>query len=322
MVINIKVVYKKDDRNLKRVFEAIKRNNFKIVNKIEDCDILLIVGSTDIILKTLMNLQQSKPFLGISTGGPGFLCEANINTIDKSLNKIIKNEHRIEEVTRIYCKDEFTSSPALNDIVIAPSKSAVIMRYTLKINDEVIWKDQADGLIISTPTGSTAYALSVGGPIVSKDAKVILITPINSLNPTMRPIIVNEDSKIEVCEIESKVPCEVIIDGQIRHRISDKLVISKTNPLLVIKFDKEFSKLIKKLEKKVDISENIDISPSAKFIYKTLQHFGEMTQKEIEKECLLPRRTTKNALDQLLERNLIKKRVNLRDIRQSIYFIP
>ncbi|MCW1300694.1 MAG: N-acetylmuramoyl-L-alanine amidase [Candidatus Parvarchaeota archaeon] len=322
MVIKVKVFYKKNDRNTKKVFELLRGKNFQIVNKISDCDIVIIVGGTDLILKTLMEMRESKPFLGVSISGPGFLCETSIATLSKSLKKIIKNEHKIEEVTRIYCKDKFTSPPALNDVVITPSKSATIMTYVLKVDGETIWKDQADGLIISTPIGSTAYALSAGGPIVSRGTRTLLIVPINSLNPTIRPMVIDENSKIEICNIESKTPCEVIIDGQIRYTINGDVTIAKANPALLIKFDKEFSKLMRKLEKKTDISENLDISPSAKFIYKTLQHFGEMTQKEIEKECLLPRRTTKNALDQLLERGLIRKRTNLRDVRQSIYFIP
>jgi NAD+ kinase len=309
----------REKRALSKVLSALKRKKIKLAKRTQECDFLLVIGGTDLMLKTLARMKEVKPVLGVSIYGPGFLCEARIENLDRAFERISFGEYKVEEVTRIYCSN-LDLPPALNDIVVSPTKSATLMKYSLKVNGELIWKDRADGLIISTPTGSTAYALSAGGPVVAGDAKVLLIVPMNSLNQSIRPLVIGEDSKIEILDIESKYPCEVIIDGQFRGRVRERVRVAKASPALFIKFEKEFAKLMKKLERKMDILESISLSPSAKFVYKTLLHFGEMTQKEIEKECMLPRRTIRNALNQLLAKGLIEKSVNLRDIRQNIYF--
>jgi len=204
--------------------------------------------------------------------------------------------------------------------------SATIIRYALVIDDELIWRDSADGVIISTPSGSTGYALSAGGPIVSEGATVFVIVPICSLQQTHKPFIVNNTSTITIKDISSSSKCQAIVDGRIRVDLNtDVINITKAEvPAYFIRFEKEVnSRIFQKLRKKY---ETLDLMPktappSAKFIHTLLKYEGRVTQKEIIEMTLLPARTVRSSINYLLKYDLIIKTSSLRDTRQYIYLI-
>ena len=91
--------------------------------------------------------------------------------------------------------------PVLNDVAVFSSKSAMLMEHTLRVNGEEVWHDNSDGIIVSTPIGSSAYSMSAGGPVLFQDSAVFEIISVNSLDVTRRPIIVSNDSSIEIDDI-------------------------------------------------------------------------------------------------------------------------
>ena len=293
-----------------------------------DVDMLICVGDDGVILKTLLELRDKQiPLLGVRTpGNLGFLAETSTTNFDSYIDNILEGNWKVEERSRIEAEiDGEKTSPALNEIAIFAKRSATLIHYTLKINEEFMWRDSADGVIVSTPSGSTAYALSAGGPIVTYDAPVLVVVPVNSLNQARRPLVVSDSREIIIDEIESPVTCEIILDGRIRENIEEKTVKirkSKYGALFVKLSEGVFTPLKEKLYMKVrQWEEKESLPPSAKLVLKVLEYEGPMTQKEIAEKTLLPRRTVRNALKILLQKELIVKKTTLRDARLSIYHI-
>ena len=311
----------------KKVIEILKNRNldfeiFKSVKKAK-CDILIVVGGDGTILKVVRELRRQIPILGISKG-VRFLTEIETDELEFSLKKLLKREYKIEERMRLVCEVDGLKLPhALNDIVLTTSKGGGVIRHSLNLDEKLIWRDSGDGVIVSTPTGSTAYSLSAGGPIVVENADTISIVPICSMNNN-KPLIVNDDSKIVINEIFSTVGCDVVIDGQKRFKIKNKtLKIRKLKtPALFIRFTDQYLRIFGKIREKTErVILTKDAPPSAKFIFKLLTYERSLTQKEIIAETNLPGRTVRHALDYLIESGIIEKRTTLKDTRQAIYSI-
>jgi NAD+ kinase len=321
---NIEPLYKKE---AKRIIEILKKHNleFEVYNNLKkaNCDVLIVVGGDGTILKVVRELKRQIPILGVSKG-VRFLTEIESDELEISLKKLLKRDYKIEERMRLTCEVDGVKMPnALNDIVVTTSKGGGVIRYSLNVDNKIIWRDSGDGVIVSTPTGSTAYSLSAGGPIVIENANTISIVPICSMNNN-KPLIVNDDSKIVVTDIFSTAGCDVVIDGQKRLRIKDKtLRIRKLkNPALFIRFTDEYLRIFGKLREKTErIILSTNAPPSAKFIFKLLSYEGALTQKEIIAETNLPGRTVRHALDYLRDNKIIEKRTTLKDTRQAIYSI-
>jgi len=193
----------------------------------------------------------------------------------------------------------------------------------LRVNGEEVWHDSSDGVIISTPIGSSAYSLSAGGPVIFQDSKVFGIVSVNSLDITRRPLIVSEDSLIEIDNISSRLRCEAILDGKDRFKVEKVVACTKYQQAAHLIRMKKDSTAVSALAKKVKLAEDLlNMPPSSKLLLKTLQYEGSLTQKELSEKTLLPDRTVRLALRLLLEKGYIKKRVSLRDTRQRIYEIP
>ncbi|MCD6368031.1 MAG: NAD(+)/NADH kinase [Candidatus Aenigmarchaeota archaeon] len=162
-------VFRKEDRTSKkiqkRVESLLKKYNveYTIKNKLKNinCDILLVIGDDRTILDTFLELKKEVPVLGIGTGGSHFLAEIEAENFEPYLKRILKNKYWIEKRMRLKAKVNGKElPPALNEVVVSSSKPGVFLRYSLKINDQLVWRDSGDGVIISTPTGSTSYAMS------------------------------------------------------------------------------------------------------------------------------------------------------------------
>lgn len=293
------------------------------------CDIVIVVGDDSTILRTFQRLSKKEiPLLGINTGDVGFLAEIEPASFARVAELLKDGTYTIEKRKRLEVSADGASAPyALNEIAIFPQASATTARYTLKIDDEFVFRDGSDGVLVSTPTGSTGYSLSAGSPIVAPSANVTIITPVNSINPSTKPIVVSEECRINIENITSSSGCEMIIDGQARIKLPSDSVQIKKAPLdaVFVRFDSgKFSKITGKLKKKIEVYEQnlSDLPPSSKFIYKTLQYEGELlTQKELIDLTNLPDRTVRYALQILLKKNLIVKRTSLRDTRQDLYSI-
>ncbi|MEM2143631.1 MAG: MarR family transcriptional regulator [Candidatus Thorarchaeota archaeon] len=294
-----------------------------------DVDLLLVVGSDRTLLYTLLRLgSREVPILPVaSRGQPDFLFDVTADNFSSVADDIVQRRWSVDRRSRIVATISGKQTPpVLNEIGVFAKRSATLITYSLTIDGERVWKDSADGVIVTTPTGSTAYAMSVGGPVILNSARVVAIVPVNSGNPMRRPLIVPDTTRIGVGEISPRTAVEAVLDGQIRRPIRDRAIEIMRSPhdALVVKLtDERVAMLQGKLQRKTQTPESVphDLPPSAKLVLKVLEYQDSMTQSEIVEETKLPARTVRHALSTLISEGLVTRRVSLRDSRQSIFAI-
>jgi len=292
----------------------------KSLNETEP-DFILTIGDDNLILKTFRDLgKRQVPLLGIASM-QSFLAQSNAASFQESLNLIEKGKYNIFRRARIVAKFNNQTYSALNDIGIFSSKSASLIRYTLNLDNEKLWKDNADGLIISTPTGSTGYSYSAHGPIILDEPGILSITPISSTQKRSAVIVPNKKNII-ITDVQTKSPI-VIMDGDVRVLLnSDVVEIEKSKyDAFFVQFSKEYD-IDDKLKKRIvtlTTEKTKDLPPSAKLVYKILTYENNLTQKEIINATYLPERTARHALEILLNKRLITQRPYLNDARQTVY---
>lgn len=192
-------------------FELIQDDNFS-------ADLALSVGGDGTFLNTALRVgKKDIPILGINTGRLGFLADVAKDELILVLQDVFEEKYSIEQrsVLKVQALGIRLDSPyALNDIAISKQDSNSMIQVKAFTNGEIINTYEADGLIISTPTGSTAYSMSAGGPIVVPQAQNFVITPVASHTLNVRPLIVPDDWIIEL-EVKSRSNSFLIsIDGR------------------------------------------------------------------------------------------------------------
>jgi NAD+ kinase len=142
------------------------------------------------------------PILGINCGHLGYLAEVQTDNIDAVLDQLITNNYTIEQrrMLEVTCQQggKIVSPYALNEVAILKSGLSSMITIDVSLNDEFLHKYKADGLLVATPTGSTAYNLSVGGPLLEPHVNAIILTPVATHSLNIRPLVVLDDSKIDV----------------------------------------------------------------------------------------------------------------------------
>jgi NAD+ kinase len=189
-------------------------------------DFVFAVGGDGTILHVAKFYAMSQtPVIGINLGRLGFLSQVNANNIMPAIDKIYNNEYIIDN--RIMLKSAEYS--ALNDFVIKGLSNTRSARFELKINDKFVCDYIADGLIISTPTGSTAYGLSAGGPVLYPNIEAFVIVPICPHTLTARPIVVPSSENITITSSEDDVKgFNLIIDGADSVETDKNILIQKS----------------------------------------------------------------------------------------------
>jgi len=173
-----------------------------------DLNYLITIGGDGTFLEAVsaINLQKI-PLLGVNTGRLGFLADVSPGEIPEAIEALYKNEFRIEERSVIkatlFPEQNITFPFALNDLTVHKRDTSSMIAIQAYIDDVFLSQYWADGLIIATPTGSTAYSMSAGGPIVTPDSKNFIITPIASHNLTVRPLVIPDHHEISL-KIESR----------------------------------------------------------------------------------------------------------------------
>lgn len=171
-------------------------------------DMAISIGGDGTFLRTASAIgKKNIPIIGINTGRLGFLADITDEDIDASLNDILDGKFCIEERTQLQLSTEHHNfrgfNYALNEVAVLKQDTASMITVHAYINGEFLASYQADGLIVATPTGSTAYSLSVGGPIMSPTSSGFIITAVASHSLTARPLVVDNDCTISL-EVESR----------------------------------------------------------------------------------------------------------------------
>lgn len=214
--------------------EMMLKNNlplFSEKNVPSDIDLMIVVGGDGSLLNAAhCALPHDLPVLGINRGRLGFLTDIHPTELSK-IGEVLSGKYFIEK--RFLLSAQLVEKPlgiALNDVVLLPGNTAQLIEFDIFINDQFVCQQRADGLIIATPTGSTAYALSGGGPILHPRLDAIVLVPMFPHTLSSRPIVVDGDAKIELFirnENETS-PC-ISCDGQQRMVIEpgSRITISK-----------------------------------------------------------------------------------------------
>ena len=187
-------------------------------NYSDDITFAVVLGGDGTILKTSRYYAKyGVPILGINLGRLGFLSQARQSEYDSAINSIITGNFKIEERTMLSALDDKMN--ALNDIVIKGEAFSRTSRLYVHINDNIVCDYVADGIIISTPTGSTAYTLSAGGPILFPTLDAIVIVPICPHTMNARPIVIPSSEVIKITSSQKKPLLSISADGQNTQKI-------------------------------------------------------------------------------------------------------
>jgi NAD+ kinase len=183
------------------------------------CDLIVVVGGDGSLLGVARDLSPAGvPVLGINRGGLGFLADIAPDEIELRLGEVLDGRYQIEDhfllkATVRRGRRVIGTSSALNDVVVHPGGMARMMEFALAVDGEHVYEQRSDGLIVASPTGSTAYALSAGGPIMHPNLDAIVIVPMFPHTLTSRPLVVRGDARIEVTlgdlgSEEAKASCD------------------------------------------------------------------------------------------------------------------
>ncbi len=204
-------------------------------------DFIVSVGGDGSILRVAQHLTQknSAPILGVNVGSIGFLDETTAKDIESKLNMALNGECKVERVSRLKVILENRRLPdALNEVFICSARPSKILKMAVNIDGEFYSNCYADGVIIATSTGSTAYSLSAGGSLI--DPRVQNITQIVPVCPyarmTMRPIIVPSNSQVEISLLRPRLNATLIVDGQFEIPVSPNKRIRVRRSRRTLKF--------------------------------------------------------------------------------------
>lgn len=181
------------------------------------CDILISLGGDGTMLRLARQVaERGTPILGVNLGKLGFLAEVSLESLDDCLAEILKGDYLIAERMMLQAATSKSSKTyiALNDIVVDKFGTSRVLDFETYVDSEYLATFTADGIILSTPTGSTAYALANGGPIVTPQNQSITISPICPHSLTARPVIVPDDSVIRIKVASAMHRVHLTADGQ------------------------------------------------------------------------------------------------------------
>lgn len=197
----------------------------------EDLDLLIVLGGDGTLLGIArdINGKYDVPILGVNIGNLGFLSSIEIQDLGEALNKIKNGQYTIQNRILLECntdnEDDNKNGKALNDVVIARGTLSRMAKFEVYIDNKLYYTFKGDGLIVATPTGSTAYSFSAGGPFVYPDVDVITLTPICPHTRGMQPIVLKSSSEILIKAENYNGEIYLTFDGQEAREIKDNTSI-------------------------------------------------------------------------------------------------
>lgn len=173
-------------------------------------DMVLVFGGDGTILYTVWEFPYDPLILGINLGRVGFLAELHKKNALECIERVKKKDFYVEEKSKLKVNKKYEG---LNEFALFSTLPASLSEFEVKVNGRELVDFRADGVVVATPTGSTAYSLSLGGPIILPDVNAFVITPINSFMQKQKPIVVSDTTKISIKLIEHEKDAHIIIDG-------------------------------------------------------------------------------------------------------------
>jgi NAD+ kinase len=220
-----------------------------------EADLLVAIGGDGTVLKAARMLEGAQiPLMGINLGGLGFLTATTLGGAKELLGKVLRGDYRAEErllltVTLRRNGRDLFSHVALNDAVIAMGSLSRLITLETFIDDEYLVTYNSDGLIVSSPTGSTAYSLSAGGPLVTPDTDAIIVAPICPHMLTNRPLVVPSGKRVRIVISPRAQSSVLTLDGQVRETLEggDEVVVGGCNTRLrlVVSTEKGYFQLLR-----------------------------------------------------------------------------
>ena len=235
-----------------RSAEMIREDGLPFDTLCSESDFLVSLGGDGTLLSLVRrSYGYDKPVLGINAGHLGFLADIKIDEVEQFLNAMLKGDYRIDDRMMmegyIRSGEERKNFYAFNDVVITRSTISKMAKIDASIDGEWFNTYSGDGLIISTPTGSTAYSMAAGGPIIYPLTKAFIMTPICAHSLTQRPLVVPADFTIELHSPDARVIA--LIDGQDDYemQIGDQLVIkgAKTGAKLLHRSERNYFSVLR-----------------------------------------------------------------------------
>ncbi|TDT71736.1 NAD+ kinase [Hypnocyclicus thermotrophus] len=238
MFKNVYIIYNTDKIEAinfyKESCKYLKKKGVKILDEknIHKAEFFIIIGGDGTLLHASHKIYKyKKPILGINKGNLGFLTEIKSGEAFQMYDEVLRNKFKVSKRKFIKILYKNKEILGLNEAVIAKDGiNSKMINIKAEINKQYLTTYRADGVIVSTPTGSTAYSLSVGGPIISPELDVMIINPIAPHTLTARPLIVNSNKKIEF-KIENNTKTYLLVDGResIRLNCGDKIEITMSS---------------------------------------------------------------------------------------------
>jgi NAD+ kinase len=199
--LGVKIVLLESVAQLLDMAKANKGNDEYIA---QNCDLAIVIGGDGSMLGAARSMVAHEvPVLGVNRGRLGFLTDIMPNEVEKKITEVLSGDYISEsrfllDMQIIRDNEQISAGDALNDVVLYPGRHIRMIDFELYIDGQFVYSQSSDGLIVSTPTGSTAYALSGGGPLMYPSMDAIVLVPLNPHSLSSRPIVVSGDSQIKL----------------------------------------------------------------------------------------------------------------------------
>lgn len=184
-------------------------------------EFVIVLGGDGTMLAAARMLAEDKiPILGVNVGSLGFLTEVTLDELYTALEAVLEQRAAVERRAMLHCHlvrqgERVVHFDALNDAVVAKSAMARIIEFEIRVDEQFVASYRADGLIVATPTGSTAYSLAAGGPIVAPDVDAVIITPISPHMLTHRPVVLRDSATVTILIKSVQEEAFLTVDGQV-----------------------------------------------------------------------------------------------------------
>lgn len=228
-----------------------------------DTDLIIAIGGDGTIIRSAQRtIGSGVPIVGVNRGHLGYLCEINDDNLKNSIEQLMDGSYFLEK--RMMLSGEVVNSTnpflfkALNDVVLTSKNNMAVIRISVYVNGTFLYAFNGDGIIVATPTGSTAYNLSAGGPIVEPNTEMMLLTPVNPHSLNSRSIVLDSSDEIELM-VESrrstKFECAfVAFDGAHRRNLSDgdKVIVKKaTDKIEFVRLNLDKDSFVERMQKRL-----------------------------------------------------------------------